>query len=418
MDNIISDGANRILKNTNKHVRPTKVPPLHKESLLHIPLVAHMFEDTDFRFIKRGVDARWFYSGVLAGRIEGFNPMCNAVMVGRHSFIDKWLGNEEKSARRYNCDDKLMHEVMFAVHDYLHAWSYRWISEVCPEIGFGTAEITKDNFELMVFCHLLTEAVATVGLDYWYLSCVDINKVVPIGTATRGLTINYRESFTSEHQRFSPDLKVQSPEFLTTLTQFYCDGIFHGFAANDLKRSPVTHNWLRHELEYGKKQRAYSRQWVSYLGGLNTVEYEQVVRGLSKPIKHDGRKQKKLMHELGLLLWAKVKYEDPKLPGVTLANSERWKRPNKAGYEYQFTNLNRSRFPSKQNQALMSNESFSYLLRQYIARFDYERFPAEVRDIFPAIKEQRSLALGKRLLSGFDRISVSRHEPRDIFLFG
>jgi len=387
---------------------------LHRESLLNIPLVSQMFEDPGFKIIRRGIDARWHYAEQIASRIDGFNPMVNAVLIADNSYFDKWLPHKNKSARKYNSKDGLMSEVMFAVHDYLHAWSYRWINELCPELGFGTAPITRKNFEIFVFCHLLTEAVATVGLDYWYLSCVDINEVVPIGTTTRGLTVSYREAFSAEYERFSPGLKAQAPEFLETITRFYCDGVFHGFSVRDLKLSPVIHQWLKHELQYGKKQREYSREWFAYLSK-GAVKIKQA--DLGKPIKHNGSLQKKLMRQMSHLLWAKVKDNDLVESSFSFSPEQIWTSPIYADHEYQFTNLNRTRRPSKAWEQKMSDISFSCLLRQYISGFDFDKFPEDARAVFEILQQQRSLSLGNTLLRDFARIPKSSKEPRDVFMY-
>lgn len=386
----------------------------HPESLLNIPLVAQMFDDPNFKIIRRGVDARWNYSEIVSSRMDGFNPLCSAVLIGKNSYIDRWIPHRYGSARKFNSDDKLVGEVMFAVHDYLHAWSYRWINEICPEIGFGTAPITEDNFEKMVFCHLLTEAVATVGLDYWYLSCVDINNIVPIGTTTKGLTVSYDENFYSEYEYFSPNLKVQSPDFFTTIAAFYCDGVFPGFSANDLKLSPVTYRWLKHELKYGKKQREYSRQWFAYLSKGN-VKVDQ--NKLGNPINITESFQRKLMTELGRLLWAKVKNDELVESNFIFPPNSTWQSKLSDVHEYQFVNLNRTRKPSKATEVTMSNDSFDCLLRQYVAQFDFEHFPKEAYEVFSIMKHQRSLKLGHTLFKDFIRVPRSRKEPRDIFLY-
>jgi hypothetical protein len=85
-----------------------------------------------------------------------------------------------------------------------------------PDLSFASLDGEVIDFEDLIFCHLLTEAVAVAGLDYWYLSCVELNDVVDLGTTVRNLTIPYHERQRAEVRRFCPSLEVQTPEFFVT----------------------------------------------------------------------------------------------------------------------------------------------------------------------------------------------------------
>jgi len=56
-------------------------------------------------------------------------------------------------------------------------------------------------------------------------------------------------------------------------------------------------------------------------------------------------------------------------------------------------------------------------MRQYVARFDRDAFPAEALGVFSLIRQERDFAIGERLLRGVKRLPVTREEPRDLFLY-
>jgi hypothetical protein len=394
--------------------KPADGRTLHRESLLRIPLLAQLLDDPGFTIVRRGVDSRWSYEETIATRVDGFNPFHNAAFVGTHSHFARWLPHRYESARRFNQGDELMSEALFVAHDYLHAWTYRWIGDLCPHLGFGRRPITRRNVEDMVFCHLLSEAVATVGLDYWYLSTVDLAREVPIGTLQRGLTVSYREAWTGEYRRFNPALEVQHPAFFRQLAQFYCDGVFVGFGARDLRSSPAIDAWITHELRYGRLQRRYCRQWFSYLSAedLQFTESE-----LDAPVAHDAVWQKRLAIQIGERLWAKVKQGEMCLPESEPDAAEAWSAPVHRPPDFRFLNLNRCTPLAAEAVKAMPEESFDYLMRQYVSRFDYEAFPAEALGVFTLIREERDFKIGDRLLQGVKRLPVARDEPRNLFLY-
>lgn len=391
-----------------------KANRLHPESLLRIPLAAQMFADPAVSIVVRGVDSRWAYGGIVGNRIDGFNPFHDKIFVGRHSHLERWLKRRTGSARPFNRKDGLVGELLFAVHDYLHIWCYGWIAHLWPELGFGTAPITRRNFEDMVFCHLLSEAAATVGLDYWYLACVRMDEVVPIGSARDGLTVSYREEHEPEYRRFNPGLAIQSPAFFETLTRFYCDGIFPGFSADDMARSPVLHAWLMHELSYGELQRRYCREWFAWLSdGAVTVKEE----GLAAPVRGTRPRQRRLAAQIGDLLWSKVKQDDPCEPRRDLDPDRLWRPPAAGPRLYQFVNLNRDGLPAREVVAALPPTSFKFLLHQFIARFDQAAFPDEALALLPMMYEERDFEIGRCLLRDMKRVPMSDEEPLSMFFY-
>lgn len=385
-----------------------------RESLLNIPLVSQLMRDDSVKVEARGVDSRWSYAKVIGRSVSGFNPFQSVIFTGRNSSLANWLEKPRGSARKLNFDDRLVDEVLFAAHDYLHIWSYRWIARLWPELGFGEAEIGPENFEDMVFCHLLSEAVATVGLDYWYLSCVDLGDVVPIGSAKRGLTISYREDHAEEYRLFSNGFDVQRESFFQLIARFYCSGQFPGFSAEDMQLSPVLRGWLMHELRYGKLQREYCREWFAYMsGGRIGLSPKQ----LSRPVAHDSPKHEHLLREIGALLWAKVKQDDFADSGFRFDPSRLWSSETSRELRFQFLNLNSVGLPSAARRAKLSSRSTNYLVRQYLARLDFGAFPKDGHPFFDLVLRNGDLALAESLLGNFPRVEAGSCEPREIFLY-
>lgn len=385
-----------------------------RESLLNIPLVSQLLRDSSVGIEARGVDSRWSYAKVIDRGVSGFNPFQGVVFTGRNSSLAAWLEQPRGSARKLNFDDRLVDEVLFAAHDYLHIWSYRWIARLWPELGFGEAEIGPENFEDMVFCHLLSEAVATVGLDYWYLSCVDLRDVVPIGSAKRGLTISYREDHAEEYRSFSNGFDVQRESFFQLIARFYCSGQFPGFSAEDMQLSPVLRGWLMHELRYGKLQREYCREWFAYLSG---GRIGLTPKQLSRPVAHDKPKHEHLMREIGALLWAKVKQDDFADSGFRFDPDRLWSSRGSRDLRFQFLNLNEVGLPSIARRAKLSVRSSTYLARQYLARLDFAAFPKDGHPIFDLVLRNGDLALAESLLGNFQRVEPGSCEPRELFLY-
>jgi len=387
---------------------------LHRESLLNIPLLAQMLDDPGFAIVRRGIDSRWSYEDCISTRVEGFNPLRAAAFIGTHSHFDRWLPHRHGSARRFNRDDGLVSEALFVVHDYLHAWAYRWIAELRPELAFGRRPITRRNLDAMAFCHLLSEAAATVGLDYWYLSVVDLAREVPIGTLQRGLTVSYREGWSGEYRRFNPGLEVQHPSFFARLARFYCDGVFQGFSAQDLRASPAIDAWIAHELNYGRLQRRYCRQWLCHLSAetLNLSEAEQ-----DAPIPCEAGWQRRLADALGERLWAKVKDGEMCAPPGRPDPQGTWTAPPGRAPDFRFVNLNRHGRLAPAAVKAMPEDSFDYLMRQYVSRFDFAAFPPAAMGVFKMIREDRDFGIGDRLLKGFRRLPVARAEPPSLILY-
>jgi len=365
--------------------------------------------DACFRRVERGIDADWFYSKVIPISVAGFNPFEGAYYYPRHSSFALWLGAPEQSARLHNENDLLVRETMFMVHDYLHAWTYQLVDRIWPECGLFGGEVREEALESFVFAHLLSEAAATVGLDYWFLSVENINDFCPIGTGLASLTVSYRERALPEYQKFQPDLVVQDPSFVTRLTRFYCTGIWPGLDGDDLKRSPQLYRWLKHELSYGVAQRQLTRAWFLYLG---RIEREAV----SEPVAMDNS-QEEITRQVGESLWRLVKEGKDDLAG------REWRRgtPNGRGSprypDFRFSNV--AKLPVDHWSAgdwEQRGDTYAYFVYQMLSRIPFEEVPAKRRKHIPMLLQNRDSSLIADALGRYPCLEPGADEPLDLMI--
>ncbi len=318
--------------------------------------------------------------------------------------------------REANEGDRLMYELLFAAHDYLHAWSLQEIVALVPNLGVGTTTIDGANLEDLVFVQLVTEAAATVGLDYWYLSCVDLTEMFDLGSMIQSLTVSYRESHASEYRRFNPDFAVQTPGFFTSIAEFYCTGRFPGFDVASLRRSPRMLRWLRHELSYGQLQRRYTRMWLRHLGGLSD---HRTVEQLQAPVHVDATWKRDLLGELGQRLWEKIKHDSPSRHRMGNALGETsWRAPDDGPLDFRFTNFNAlGEDPwSEISSRGIVRDSFSKLVDQVASAHRYDRAPKSLLRALGHVRESNSVELLRHAFDHLERLPTEASEPRDLFL--
>lgn len=391
---------------------------VHPESLLRVPLVKEALCDTGFSLIERAVDASWTYEKIVPISLGGFNPSRLAYFYGHGSPFGGWLESPEQSARGFNDSDLLTRDVLFMAHDYLHAWAYAAINALWPELHLFDGQISATNFEDFVFAHILTEAVATVGLDYWLLSKADVNSFCDIGSTISPLTISYREELLPEYRRFNPSLDVQTPEFLTELQDFYCTGIFRGFTADDLKRSPQLLTWLKHELDYGASQRVLTRAWFAHLSE-ETITLD--VEESAGPVDTSQEARRFVVHELQYPLWEKINSRNSKyrwigsLIGPT--PPARQSRDDRRPPDFRFANINRlSSAEIEQGLEEHAPASTPYLCYQIVGRTERSSVPDKLVKHIPQLIATRNLNLLVDLLAGFSTLIPNEGEPRDLFI--
>lgn len=396
--------------------RPALPLDSHPGSLLRLPLLHRALTDQTIRYVRRGVDARWSYEKQIRVSLAGFNPAASCVFYRANSYVDRWLNDPGADTREYNPEDKLLPEATFLAHDYLHILGYQWIAGLAPELGFGVSPVTRDNYDAFVFCHLLTEAVATVGLDYWFLARRDLNRELNIGTDFQCLTISYNLAHEPEYQRFCPGFTVQRPEFFEDLATFYCTGVFEGFDKEDMRRSPLLIGWLRHELEYGEQQRTYTREWMAFLSDETVPEPP---KGLGAPLRVDQGWQRQLIKEIGARLWAVVHRDEDPVDRKQLDPQRVWQSSVLKPHDFRFLNFNRvCSEPSWDPSSFTpeSTDSFLHWYRQFLCRYPFDLIPVEIRDLRDELFAKQRADICTYLFREFEPLPVSALEPRDLFM--
>jgi hypothetical protein len=312
-----------------------------------------------------------------------------------------------------NGRDGLVRALLFAVHDYLHVWVTRLVQKLAPELGFGVGRVTRERFDDQLFLMLLSEAAATVGVDYWWLCTIDLADELPIGTCFReALTTPYHERQLAELRRFRPDLEVQSPAFLDELCAFYCTGEFTGFDADDLAQSAVLHAWMAKEIRYGEKQREICREWLAFLAD---DEIAVPRDRLADPVDPDAPGRRELVAAVGEALWRKVK-RDELQPIAAPGGGEPWRSPAGRRTDLRFRNARTldddELFAAHDHGA----EEFEYLFTQAVSACDLDRFDRELIKLFPLLREKRDARLLGAVLRGQPRLPAGAGEPSDLLL--
>jgi hypothetical protein len=340
------------------------------------------------------------------------------VFYGRHSVFATWLADPAGPVRTRNYSDILVREALSACHDYFHAWGFALVNDVVPEIGYGTAPITRETLDDHAFCHMVIESAAVVGLEYWYLSTLDLEDLCDIGTTVSGVTVDFHERYMGEYRRFCPGLVVQAPAFFETFAKFYLTGQFEGFTGEALARSPRLHAWLGKELAYESRQRGYCREW---LASLAAEEIAVPSDRRNAAISVDRPWKRKLVAEMRDALWEKVKHGHRHSFRRTPAREEVWKAPLGRRPDFRFVNVRR--LSSAERRALddagpFAETEFRYFLNQLVSGCVYGSFDHELVKLFEPLVAKRDFGLVFHLLRNQPRVTLSRREPRAIFVPG
>jgi hypothetical protein len=380
-----------------------------------LPLLRQALSDRRVRIVPRAIDTDWYYERIAPVGVAGFNPYQRAIYVGATSALSRWMAHGCRDDRRFNAGDALAKEALFLIHDYLHCWACMVIQEEMPALELGHGEITPATVESFAFCHLLTEAAATVGLDYWLLATIEVDALCGIGTCYGPLTVRYHEKYLDEFRRFHPRFVAQTPDFLATIARFYCTGEFPGFDRHDVLSSSRLKAWLEHELRYGEKQREYCREWLSYLSN-GRVRFAQ--SALGRPVEADARWQRRLIRVVSERLWELVKHGVTRPPRRLPALSRVWRAGRQGPRDYRFFNLTTLRAISTDDVADLTPAQFGCFFSQYVSSFVFSSYPEDLVPVLRLVREKRDAA---SLLALFERLGVRRvprqpgREPRDLF---
>ena len=263
--------------------------------------IAHALADPYFKVVNRPVDASWTSAGITKSS-AGFNPAHHVFYAAKQSLFAEWIAAPDTFRCPVDRRKELAYEAVIFAHDYLHSWGLRLISELCPGFRIKTPENQAELREQAFFL-ILSEAVATVGLDYWYLSKAGVEERTGADFQLGPLTIKYFEKYLPLYRRADPDLTIRTPQFFDRLFRLYSLGEFHGFSETDLAEIEQLDDWMRGELRISRHQRNLALNWLSYLGGIPIDGAIRADRFGDNPKKHAW-----LVAEIGRRLWQKIRY--------------------------------------------------------------------------------------------------------------
>jgi len=281
-----------------------------------LPLLDQLIADEAVDFQLMAIDTSW--DGYVGLNVQpGFNPLLRQIYIPIGSPVGTWCLHDlpRSRLRDLNLGDHFVSQLLFILHDYLHIWAYGTAYEIMPRHpGFMSAPISASTFDTYLYCHLLSEAVATVGVEYWWLSRVKLDKILELGTTCELLTTSYRTEHDPEYRRLHRSASGRafesgSVEFFCDMAEFYCTGEFHGFGLRDMRRSPRLREWLSGEISYGELQRKYARQWFSFIRDAVVSDSEDPA--LAGAISLQEPWKRELMRTMGERLWRKIHTGDP-----------------------------------------------------------------------------------------------------------
>ncbi len=377
-----------------------------------LPLIDRLIRGGREAIAVREIAPAWLYEYGNRLVTTGWNPLSGRVYVPSGSVLRTWLSGATRDLRALNQGDRFVRELCFLAHDLIHVWSVRLVQALVPERAFGHGEISADTLDAHAFVLLVTEACATVGLDYWYLSTFDLEQRLRIGSRFQRLTVDYRSSDDDEYRRCCPDFDTQTPAFFGRIARFYCTGVFPGFDARDALRSPRLHAWLDHELEYGQTQRQYAREWLMHLGGLST---DRVAPSrLHAPVACDAPWQRAVIESLATQLWILIKADGEFVIAPPAAKSNAWRAPSRGPIDARFTNiaaLSRAEARERGVQA----PSAPYYIEQVLRGAPDVPRDGGIHAAVSAARERRDIALAEWLADTLGASRDAREDSRDLF---
>jgi hypothetical protein len=255
--------------------------PLGLRSVLasHYPVVRSMIDDTSIRFIPRRVDMRWYYRKAVPICVTGFNPFRNGIFYGQHSFLAEIISSSNAPIRKDL--DWYLYELFFAAHDYVHVWC---VQELTRELGaFEDAAMLRDRNQQRRFIYtlLLSEAAATIAIDYWLLCQRPVSRILPRRPTFSALTTSFTHRDAARLRKIDAKMDVASKSFFDWLATAYFTGRFDGPSGSWGRLSGMQIDWVSAERVQANKQRRIATAWLSYLVGSRVVD-DSLYRGMSE----------------------------------------------------------------------------------------------------------------------------------------
>ena len=384
---------------------------IHPQSLLKIPLIDFVMNQQQVPIIPRPIQSGWNYKGILSIVPNGFNPFCGSLFYADSSAFARWRPNARRSAAPYNQRQWLLYECLFMVHDYLHLWAISEMLEDLIHLKNDELLLTKEIIGDLEFVFIISEAAATTGLDFWYLSRTDLNALCPIGARLNALTSSYRESDIDAYQALNKDFCVQDPSFFDWISKGYCTGEFSGFSADDLRSNEKLSGWLGKEVYIAHKQLLFIRYWLRYLAGMGAP----TAHAAGKPIDLKKGNRETIIKKLGKKLWRIASGE--LLPEMRPYQIRIKTNSLPLVPDYRFTNIRAMEHWEELTDLDFTEVSigqFGYFATQYLSAFKLPPDGSLTREIVDQLIREKDTAMLKKITSSLAPVPNGESGPRDL----
>lgn len=375
----------------------------------HLKKLAELTVAMEPYLTPRGVDTRWTDSGLIPWNMTGFAPQSGLIFYSPACGLNELLSQGIVGLSNVEMLDRAVEAYLWCVHDYIHTWCYSLIDRAMPELGLGRALIDDGNLDSMVYCHLLSEVCAVVGLDYWYLSEINLPAQLGLSQRFRTLSTRYHSEHLPEFRVVDPTFCPKSKDFFFKILHLFCQSEILGADASNLRQSPTFYRWAKHELEYSVLQREYSRLWFTHLGGFSINPFK-----LSRPVDPTIEWRPSLAKMCADALWDGITNRTWNALPVQLKSS--WSSQTT---DFRFTNICELDFSFIRSQMLngkVTGLQAQMLGYQYLCRYDWEFIDPEMRSKAANMARQGALPGLVSVLENCSIYKIKDKAPLTLFL--
>lgn len=330
----------------------------------HHPLVQFVFEQDEAPLTRREIDTTWHNKNIIPIPTTGFNPWAKKVFHGRNTYLEKFLCPDAHPL--IDDVDSCLNEIFFAVHDYVHVWCIARLLPHFPHCAQPGALAGGAYNRDFAYLLMMSEVVATVSIDFWYLLYADFKQDIGSDCRFTTLTTIMKRTDIDKARTISPGFSVRSPEFLEWLAKAYFHSAFDGFEAASYSTLNEIAPWLMREKWLSGAQRRIGSNWLSYLSGL-PCNGEQPIE-----FELDTERGAAALEEISAELWELFGTARPD----RLCADMNWNislpamDTSRIDFRYvDLTKLDRRFLPGRDTD--FSDNQFFYLAAQYISLFDW-----------------------------------------------
>ena len=340
--------------------------PRHLRELLiaNYPIVDSMFHGPGIEFRKRNIDMRWYYNNDIPLCVSGFNPFTGNIFYGRNSFLAELIAESDAYVTG---TDWYLYEAFFAAHDYVHTWCIRELTRHLNTSSRSRVLGDPTCFRDVRYILLVSEAAATIAIDYWLLCQRPIAEVLSLDGSFRTLTTPYRAlvNESSGDARFSR--KIRSRAFFYDLARAYCTndiGYLTLYVDDSDANAPA---WFATEETQAAKQQRLVADWLNYLSN-DTSGGSDLTLTQSEFAKYAD-----LTELIGELLWGSCFGSTP-IKG-TFEFEPLFLFPRSMDrIDFRFLNVRDIQSLRDAVGRIDSETQLKFFLAQYISCFDYDDF--------------------------------------------